>query len=162
MFVLCFFKDVANVELHKQKPMKEEVAMSNFNRECNVELNVGKIVKWGLSILLVIIVVGLFVDWLAAGENFILYKFWAPKLQAVQREVFVNTPSYVLGIVQELENFQVEYLKADESHQKALAAIILHRAATIPEDKMPSDLREFVKKLKDERADKVSSSNQFK
>lgn len=132
--------------------------MSSFDRD----VSVGKIVKWGLLSLLAVIVIGLALDWVFAGENFVLYKFWAPKMQAVQREVFVNTPSYVLGNVQELENFQADYMKADEEHKKALASIILHRAGTIPEDKIPSDLREFIKKLKNERNGTASSSSQFK
>jgi hypothetical protein len=89
--------------------------------------------------------------WVFQGNDFFLYKYFAPKQEAVRRQVFEETKSYNQGTIQELQNMQFEYIKADTNHQAALASIILHRAADYPEDKMPADLREFVQKLKREQ-----------
>ena len=93
-------------------------------------------------------VIGL--TWIVQGSDFILYKFWAPKQEAVRREVFEQTKSYNQGMIQELQNMQFEYVKADKTQQAALRSIILHRAADFPEDKMPSDLRSFISNLRNQ------------
>ena len=93
-------------------------------------------------------VIGL--TWIVQGSDFILYKFWAPKQEAVRREVFEQTKSYHQGMIQELQNMQFEYVKADKTQQAALRSIILHRAADFPEDKMPSDLRSFISNLRNQ------------
>ena len=82
------------------------------------------------------------------GNEFIMYRFWAPKYEGVRRQVFEQTKSYNQGMIQELQNMQFEYLKATPSQQDALASIILHRAADYDESKLPSDLRVFISELK--------------
>lgn len=99
-----------------------------------------------------VIVAFLALIWVIQGNDFFLYKAFAPKYEEVRRQTFEETKSYNQGMVQELQNMQFEYLKADNEHQRALASVILHRAADYPEDKMPADLREFIQKLKCERA----------
>jgi hypothetical protein len=112
-------------------------------------------IPWGKVILVVVllVVLGLGLDWLSAGENFFLYKYWAPKNAAVQRQVFEQTPSYVKGMVQELSNMQFQYEQADDSHKAALADLILHRAAgfNLNDPDVPADLRSFIQQLKDDR-----------
>lgn len=91
------------------------------------------------------------VTWAIQGNDFFMYKVFAPKYAAVQREVFTNTPSYVQGTTQELQNMQFEYVKADSAHKDALASIILRRAAAIDNKLLPQDLQSFIEKLKSER-----------
>ena len=99
-------------------------------------------------IVLFAIIAILGVPWIIMGNNFFLYQFFAPKNEAVRRQTFEETKSYNQGMVQELQNMQFEYVKADPAHKDALKSIILHRAADYPEDKMPSDLRFFIQSLK--------------
>ena len=87
-------------------------------------------------------------SWVVMGNEFFLYKFFAPKQEQVRREVFEQTKSYRQGMIQELENMQFQYVQADDEHKKALKFMILHRAADFPQDDMPSDLRSFVQSLK--------------
>ena len=89
--------------------------------------------------------------WLIQGNDFFLYQYFAPKQAAVQRQVFEQTKSYNQGMVQELQNMQFQYVKASPESQEALASIILHRAADYPEAEMPTDLRSFIQKLKQDR-----------
>jgi hypothetical protein len=93
----------------------------------------------------------LLIMFLIQGTDFFLYKYFAPKQEQVRRETFEQSKAYNQGMIQELQNMQFEYVKADAEHQKALASIILHRAADYPEEKMPDDLRVFINQLKQER-----------
>ena len=107
----------------------------------------------GIFLLVLIGIMGL--TWILQGNNFFMYKVFAPKQEQVRREVFEQTKSYRQGMVQELQNMQFEYVKADKEHQAALATIILHRSADFPEEDLPPDLRSFIQKL---RSDRTSSA----
>jgi len=101
---------------------------------------------------LIIVIVFLVLGWVAAGNDFFLYKYFASKQEAVRRQVFEQTKSYNQGMIQELENMQFEYIKASHDSKDALASIILHRAADYDESKLPYDLRTFIEQLKRERS----------
>lgn len=89
--------------------------------------------------------------WLLQGNDFFLYQYFAPKYTKVQRQVFEQSTSYNQGMVQELQNMQFEYIKADKEHKAALASIILHRAADYDEAQLPPDLHQFIDQLKQEQ-----------
>lgn len=97
----------------------------------------------------IILILGL--SWLVTGNDFFLYKVFAPKQEQVRREVFEQSKAYNQGMVQELQNMQFEYVKATPEQQKALASIILHRAADYDDTKLPADLYTFVKQLRREQ-----------
>jgi hypothetical protein len=103
-----------------------------------------------LSALLVGIMI-LLGMWLIQGNAFFMYKFFAPQVEQVRRETFEQSKAYNQGMIQELQNMQFEYIKADDKHKDALASIILHRVADYDEDKLPNDLRTFIQQLKRER-----------
>ncbi|MCL5407456.1 MAG: hypothetical protein M1429_03105 [Patescibacteria group bacterium] len=106
-----------------------------------------------------IVVLFLAIVWLAQGNDFFLYKVFAPKYEQVRRETFEQSKAYNTGMIQELQNMQFEYEKTKDAKSKAaLASIILHRSADYPVEKMPTDLRGFIEKLKSERA---SSSSKY-
>ena len=105
---------------------------------------VGKIVGFGLLALVVIL--GL--TWIGQGNDFFMYKVFAPATAKVQRQVFENTPSYNQGMIQELQNMQFQYEQVDSAHKDALRSIILHRVAGYGEAKLPPDFQAFVDKLK--------------
>ena len=89
--------------------------------------------------------------WLIQGSDFFLYKFWAPKYEGVRREVFENTKSYNQGMIQEIRNYQIEYVKATKEQKGALASVILHQVADYPEDKMPLDVKDFIQSLRNKQ-----------
>jgi hypothetical protein len=89
--------------------------------------------------------------WAIQGNGFFMYKVFAPKYEQVRRETFEQSKAYNQGMVQELQNMQFEYVKADKEHQAALASVILHRAADYDESKLPADLRAFIADLKRQR-----------
>mgnify|MGYP001612854166 FL=1 len=106
----------------------------------------------GVVVAVVVAITGL--AWVVQGNDFFLYKVFAPKYESVRREVFEQSKAYNQGMVQELQNMQFEYVKASPEHQKALRAIILHRAAdyNIDDPRVPADLRQFVAGLRREQS----------
>ncbi len=98
----------------------------------------------GLGALLTIL--GL--TWLIQGNQFFLLRVFGPAEEAVRRETFEQSKSYRQGMVQELQNMQVEYLKASPEHRQALRGIILHRTADFDAEAMPPDLRQFIRGLR--------------
>lgn len=100
----------------------------------------------GCFVGLLVLVTG--IGWFSAGNDFFMFKFFAPRQEAVRREVFEQSKAYRQGMVQELQNMQFEYAKATKDQQGALRSIILHRAADFPYDQMPADLRSFISDLR--------------
>ncbi len=90
------------------------------------------------------------ITWIAQGNDFFLYKTFAPRYEQVRRETFEESRAFNQAMIQELQNMQFEYVKAPTESQAALRKIILHRAADYPEDRMPTDLRSFIQQLKRE------------
>lgn len=91
--------------------------------------------------------------WIFQGNDFLLYKVFAPRQEAVRRQVFETSRAFNQGMVQELQNMQFEWVKQKEPEAKsALADIILHRAAgyNMEDPVVPPDLRAFVASLKRE------------
>lgn len=100
------------------------------------------------------VLLGLFaLGWITQGNNFFMLKVFAPKYEQVRRETFEQSKAYNQGMIQELQNMQFEYVKADKDSKTALASIILHRASDYDVDKMPSDLRSFIAELKNKSSD---------
>jgi len=86
--------------------------------------------------------------WIIQGNDFFLYKTFAPKYEAVRRQTFEQSKAYNQGMVQELQNMQFQFIQADKEHKAALASVILHRAADYDESAMPPALAEFVRGLR--------------
>jgi hypothetical protein len=76
------------------------------------------------------------------------YSFFAPKVRAVENQVFKESEQYNDGMIRDLENLQMEYIQANADQKQALRAIVLHRFSVYPEDKMPPNLRNFYNSLK--------------
>jgi hypothetical protein len=102
-----------------------------------------------LAIAAVVVLLGYI--WIAQGNDFFMYKVFAPKYAKVQRQVFEQTPSFNKGMVQELENMRFDYMKEKDPKAKdALGSIILHRASgyNLNDPDVPADLRQFIGDLK--------------
>ena len=97
--------------------------------------------------LLIAFIVGM--AWLSQGNEFFMYKYFAPKTEAVRRQVFEQSKAYNQGMIQELQNMQFDYLRnKDPNSKKAMASIILHRVADYDLEKCPVDLRNFIENLR--------------
>lgn len=89
--------------------------------------------------------------WIIQGNEFFMYKFFAPKEEAVRREVFEESKAYNQGMIQELQNMQFQYYNVNDEQKSALASIILHRVADYNENKLPNDLMKFVQTLRENK-----------
>lgn len=108
-----------------------------------------EVMTWVAGIALALAVL-LGITWAVQGNDFFLYKTFAPMYEQVRRETFEQSKAYNQGMVQELQNMQFEYEKASPESQPALRKIILHRAADYDEARLPVDLRTFIQRLKNE------------
>lgn len=109
-----------------------------------------KAVAGSILAVVVFLAVMMGLGWLAQGNQFFMYKFFAPKQEQVRREVFEQSKAYRQGMVQELQNMQLEYVKADKDGKAAMRSIILHRSADVPPDAMPVSLNAFIADLRNQ------------
>ena len=105
----------------------------------------------GLVILVVfgIIILSMGLGWLVQGNDFFMFKFWAPKYENVNRQIFENTMSYTQGMAQDLSNAKMQYVQATPDQKAGLASIIVHRFADYDVSKLPPDLQDFLQSLRD-------------
>lgn len=97
-----------------------------------------------LGFLLVVMGLG----WLSAGNEFFMFKFFAPRQEAVRREVFEQSKAYNQGMAQELDGFYLEYSKGTPEQKAAIKSIVLHLVADYPVDKLPAHLQTFINDLR--------------
>ena len=77
-----------------------------------------------------------------------LYRDVAPKFAEAERQVFVNTPSYVRGKITHLSQLESDYRRAkDDEIRETLRDLIRREAATVDHAELPGDLRRFVESL---------------
>ena len=107
----------------------------------------------GIGVGILVILGFLALGWVIQGNNFFLYKAFAPKYEQVRRETFEQSKAFNQGMIQELQNMQFEYVRANDEQKTALADIILHRVADfdLNQPQVPADLRTFVVELKQKR-----------
>lgn len=105
--------------------------------------------KW-ISAAVVFLVVVIGMVWLVQGNDFFMYKVFAPQYAKVQRQTFEQTKSFISGTINELEKYKLQYaLAKDQGTKDALASVILHDASNLPDPSvMPADLYLFVQSLK--------------
>ena len=102
-----------------------------------------------IVILVLLLAVAYGVGFLATGGDVAIYRFWAPKQAAAERQVFENTPSYILGMSQQITQLKLEYDEStDPADKTALKDAILHIAAQVDNSKLPVDQQVFINQLK--------------
>jgi hypothetical protein len=101
---------------------------------------------FGALVIGMILLYGL--GFMATGGDLAIYRFWAPKRANAEREVFVNTNSYIQGKVSHLTQLRLDYEQADGAQKATLRTVILTEAAQVDNSKLPSDLAGFIAGLK--------------
>lgn len=96
-------------------------------------------------IIAVFLAVVLGLTWIIQGNDFFMYKFFAPKMEQVKREVFEKSKEYQHGTIQELDKMRLEYVKTNDADIKAAIGIrALRMVAEFDKSKLPADLREWI------------------
>jgi hypothetical protein len=94
--------------------------------------------------LAVFIVSAILVLWLGLSAiGLIDLRFWAPRREAARREVWQQTPSYVLGKATYLARLKGEWMVADSAHKEALCFVARHEAASIDRTLLPVDIQDW-------------------
>ena len=95
---------------------------------------------------------GLFgLGFLVQGENFALYKFFAPREEQVRHDVFKQSQAYNDGVAQELGQMRLDYARAKTAEEKgAIRGLVMHEVAGYDTSKLPSNLQSFVSKVRSE------------
>lgn len=75
-------------------------------------------------------------------------RFFAPKQEALRRQVFEKSNSYNSGMVRDLENIQMQYNAATPEQKAGLRAIAIHRFEVFPKESLPSNLANFYNQLR--------------
>ncbi|MFA6447743.1 MAG: hypothetical protein WCW31_05870 [Patescibacteria group bacterium] len=110
-----------------------------------------KLMKRGVLWIVFGLMVILGLTWVIQGNDFFLYKVFAPKYEAARRETFEQSKAYNQGTIQELQRMRFEYVKAAPEQKAALASVILHQVADFDENRLPPNLKDFINQLKRER-----------
>ena len=86
-----------------------------------------------------------------AFVGFEMSNYFAPKYRALDNKVFKESEQYNDGMIRDLENLQMEYMKANDSQKAALKDIILHRFAVYDVNRLPGNLYSFYTDLRNGR-----------
>lgn len=80
--------------------------------------------------------------------GFGMNSFFAPKYRALDNQVYKESTQYNEGMIRDLENLQLEYMKANDTQKAALKDIILHRFSVYDVNRLPNNLYTFYTKLR--------------
>ena len=80
--------------------------------------------------------------------GFKMYEFFNPKYEQVRYDTFKNSQTYNDGMLRDLENLHMEYIKGSDEQKAGLKALVLHRFSVYPEDRLTPELRSFYFNLK--------------
>lgn len=104
----------------------------------------GTIAKWGVIALLVLLAL----TWLFQGNDFFLYRVFAPRQEAVRREVFKQSQAYNDGMANQLSDIQRQYATTTDTNAKLiLLATAYHRFASYDASQLPPDLQQFLSRV---------------
>ena len=83
------------------------------------------------------------------GLNLAYKAVFKPAHQAVERKVFINTPSYVRGAAQDLARYKLQYETGEPAEQLAIRDTIRDQYADLDADALESDrLRSFLIRMR--------------
>jgi hypothetical protein len=88
-------------------------------------MSIGKI----FGICCVALVVILLLGWIFQGNDFFMYKFFAPKYEQARRQTYEQTKSYRQGSIQRLNELCTQVASADNDHKPMLNDVISHEFA---------------------------------
>jgi hypothetical protein len=102
-----------------------------------------------VGLVVVALVAILALTWIAQGNDFFLYKAFAPKYEEVRRDTFEQSQAYVQGKITNLNRLRMNYESANsDAHRCAIRATALHEASTATENTLPDDLVTWINRLR--------------
>lgn len=80
-------------------------------------------------------------DWAGTGNNFFMYKFFAPRQESARREVYEQSKAYRQGSIQRLNTLCAQANDTDDSHRPMINDVIAHEFAEWSSSDVPGYLR---------------------
>lgn len=75
------------------------------------------------------------------------FDYYSPKYEESRRKTFEQSRAFNEGMVRDLQNLRMDYLKADANGKAALRATIIHRFSVYDKNTLPAELRLFYSQL---------------
>lgn len=76
--------------------------------------------------------------------GYLLTAFFAPRYEAIRRDVMIESRAYSESSVRELYRLREQYINASsDDARSALRSMVLHEFAIFPQDRLPPDLQTF-------------------
>jgi len=96
---------------------------------------------WGIVLVLLPLIGGL------GYISYMAYAFYAPKYEQVRYNTFKESQAYNDGMLRDLQNLRMEYIKSNDEQKAALRAIALQRFSVYEINRLPYDLQAFYNSL---------------
>lgn len=102
----------------------------------------------GLVVFVGVVLMVMFLSTIGGFYQFAMFSYFAPKVTAVQNQVFHESQQYNDGMASDLGDLMLQYKGAKTQEQKdAIRAVILQRYGRYDKSRLPSDLQEFYNSL---------------
>lgn len=102
----------------------------------------------GLLVLLLVLAIMLGIGWVAEGNSFFLYKYFAPKTEQVRYDVFKQSQAYNEGMAKDVADYEIQYLHATPDQKPAIASMILQEVSSYDTTKLPPAQQAFINQLR--------------
>lgn len=102
----------------------------------------------GLMTLILVLLVLCGVGWVAEGNSFFLYKYFAPKQEQVRYDVYKQSQSYNDSTAKDVADYELQYLHATPDQQPAIASVILQEVSSYDTTKLPPAQQAFINQLR--------------
>jgi hypothetical protein len=101
-------------------------------------------------IILGVLVALVGLPWLIQGNDFYLTKMFAPKMEQVRYDTFKQSKSHIEGNIDDLRQDYRIWIKGDAEQRSMIRTGVIQKMDKIDEKTLPSDLYEWVQKLRQE------------
>jgi hypothetical protein len=102
----------------------------------------------GLLLVIVILLVLSGLGWVVQGNNFFMYKYFAPKQEQVRYDVFKQSQAYNDSTAKDVADYEIQYLHAAPEQQAAIASMILQEVSSYDTTKLPPAQQAFINQLR--------------
>lgn len=101
-----------------------------------------------IGITVLVLVLGGTLTWGLREYDVASSAHFDPKVEAVRRNTFEQSKAYNEGVAQQLQSYQLAYIKGTPDQQQAIASMVLHEVAGVDESRLPPNLYAFVTQIK--------------
>jgi hypothetical protein len=139
----------------KRKRLAADISTTTharIGRGClSLETELADVLKFLIGLVGVIaIMMGL--AWAFTGNDFFIYKYFAPQYEQTRRDVFKGSEAYREGVLQELSQMHLDYIKGTPEQKAAISSIVMHRISYFDTKLLTPELRDFIAEVRNEQS----------